>query len=212
MDRSINAIPRCARNASFADRVAPARRGLLACLAALAIAGAATPVHAAEIEGVEFAEQVTTGDLELKLHGVGLLKYMVFVKAYVAGLYLGPGCTAENVLADAPKRLEISYFWDIAREDFISVTRTAIQQNLTEAEFASLRDQVEQFVNLYQAVTPGDRYSLTYVPGVGTELALNGTALGVIEGAELGAAVFAIWFGDAEIDGKLKAALLASAG
>jgi hypothetical protein len=56
-------------------------------------------------------------------------------------------------------------------------------------------------------VKPGDRYALTYVPGVGTELALNGTTLGTVEGADFAAAVFAIWLGPQAIDESLKTQL-----
>lgn len=45
-----------------------------------------------------------------------------------------------------------------------------------------------------------DRYSLTYMPGVGTELALNDNPLGVIDGADFAAAYFRIWLGDHPID------------
>jgi hypothetical protein len=165
--------------------------------------------RAAELEGVRFDDAVSANGVDFKLHSVGLLRYMIVIKAYVAALYLGPGCSAQNVLADAPKRLEITYFYNIGRDDFISATRASIAQNVTDAELASLSTGIEAFVDLYRDVSPGDRYALTYIPGVGTELALNGTALGVVEGAELGAAIFSIWFGEAEIDARLKRSLLA---
>jgi hypothetical protein len=58
-------------------------------------------------------------------------------------------------------------------------------------------------------VEPGDRYSLTYVPGVGTELARNGEPLGVVPGAEFSSALFAIWLGDEALDEPLREQLLA---
>ena len=44
---------------------------------------------------------------------------------------------------------------------------------MDESTFESLRDRIERINALYADVEPGDRYSLTYAPGVGTELALN---------------------------------------
>jgi hypothetical protein len=187
------------------------RRGLARIAAGVAgalLALSAPSLPAAELEGVQFDDAISARGIDFKLHGVGLLRYMVVIKAYVAALYLGPGCTPDNVLADAPKRLEITYFHGIGRDDFIAATRSAIEQNVTAEQFATLSEGVEAFVELYKDVVPGDRYALTYIPGVGTELALNGTPLGVVDGATLGAAIFAIWFGDAEIDGSLKEALL----
>jgi hypothetical protein len=71
-----------------------------------------------------------------------------------------------------------------------------------------LRPRLDQLNALYRDVEPGDRYSLTYVPDWGTELALNGVPLGRIPGADLAAAVFAIWLGDQPMDEPLKRRLL----
>jgi len=168
----------------------------------------ASPVGAASIEGVRFSSTVKAGEVELELNNVGLLRYMVFIKAYVAGLYLGPGIAPEQILDDVPKRLEIEYFYAIDKEDFASSTAEAIERNVGQESFAELAPSVQQFCALYRSVKPGDRYALTYLPDRGTELALNGEPLGVVPGAEFGNAVFAIWFGPDEIDESLKQALL----
>jgi hypothetical protein len=57
---------------------------------------------------------------------------------------------------------------------------------------------------LYEDVQPGDRYSLTYIPGRGTELALNGVPKGIIRGAEFAEAVFSIWLGPEPINSSFK--------
>jgi len=164
---------------------------------------------ASRIEGVDFADRVSVGGVDFKLNSVALLRYMVFIKAYVGGLYLGPGADPQSILADTPKRLEISYFWEISAEDFQSATREAILRNIGQARYAKISASVDQFNALYKTVKPGDRYALTYVPGVGTELALNGKPLGTVPGAEFSAGVFSIWFGDEEVDSDFKEALLA---
>jgi hypothetical protein len=186
-----------------------ARRALVSALVAMSTFSIALPARpAARIEGVDFEDRVTVSGVEFKLNAVGLLRYMVFIKAYVAGLYLGPGADPTDILADTPKRLEISYFWAISAEDFVSSTREAIARNVGETTFRKIGPHVEKFLALYRDVEPGDRYALTYVPGVGTELALNGAPLGSVEGSDFAAAVFAVWFGRDEIDGALKKSLL----
>ena len=60
----------------------------------------------------------------------------------------------------------------------------------------------------YRGVEAGDRYALTYRPGAGTELALNGEPLVSVEGADFAAAYFAIWLGPAPADERLKRDLL----
>ena len=74
--------------------------------------------------------------------------------------------------------------------------------------FASLEEPINRFNTFYRDVRPGDRYALTYLPGLGIELALNGERLGIIEGEELASAIFAIWFGDNPADESLKLELL----
>jgi hypothetical protein len=181
---------------------------VLVLIAACAL-GAPRAGAAAKIEGVEFADALTVRGVDLRLNAVGLLRYMYVIKAYVAGLYLGAGVAPSEILSDRPKRLEITYFYALSKEDFQTSTRDCIRRNVDEATFETLVPRIEAFNALYRDVEPNDRYALTYLPGVGTELALNGEALGVIEGADFGSAVFAIWFGDAEIDAALKKTLLA---
>ena len=177
-------------------------------LLGLALASAAPSASAKEIEGVRFVDQISVGDVTLRLNDVGLLRYRYVIKAYVAALYLAPGATADAVLADVPKRLEIEYFYGIKAPGFANATDEGIAANVSTETLASLRPRIARLNALYRDVKPGDRYALTYVPGVGTELALNGSPLGTIEGADFAAAVFAIWLGPKALDSSLKAQLL----
>ena len=189
------------------------RRHLVASLlCAAVVATAAVRADAAvEIEGVRFAAEVRTGDVTMRLSCVGLLRYRVFIKAYVAALYLGDGPVEGNVLADVPKRLELSYFWSIAGKDFARAGDELLARNVDVTTLQALRSRVDRLNGWYRDVKPGDRYSLTYVPGVGTELALNGERLGVIDGADFAAAYFGIWLGDDPIDTRLRDQLLGCA-
>jgi len=164
----------------------------------------------AEIEGVSFAGHYRAGETTLVLNNVGLLRYRIFIKAYVAALYLGEGVRPEEVLADVPKRLEIHYFWSIAGPDFGKAAEKVLADNFPDSVIASLRSRLDRLHSLYENVKPGDRYALTYVPGVGMELALNGTPKGLIEGADFAAAYFAIWLGAQPLDASLKTQLLAA--
>jgi hypothetical protein len=164
---------------------------------------------AADIEGVHFADQYQQGDVTLALHCVGLLRYKVLFKGYVAGLYLGAGVLPQEALGDVPKRLELSYFWGIKGADFGKAGDAILAQNLDPDTVARLRPRLDQINALYEDVQPGDRYALTYVPGLGTELALNGRSKGIIPGTDFAAAYFRIWLGDQPIDTALREHLLA---
>lgn len=169
-------------------------------------------LRAAEIEGVKFADSLSVGASELQLHGTGLLRYRILFKGYVAALYLDSTfegeATPTSMRADEPRRLEIEYFWSIPADEFPKATIEGIKRNEGDATFDRLRPRIDQINALYADVEPGDRYALTYLPGVGTELALNGRRLGVIEGSDFAAAIFAIWVGDNPLDESLRSQLL----
>lgn len=181
---------------------------LASTLVAVVLMCAAATAPAAHIEGVRFEPQVRIGDALLELHGYALLRYKMFFKAYVAALYLKPSATAQEVLADTPKRLEIEYFWGISASDFAQATVDGIAANVTAADFERLRGRIGEFNTLYEDVKPGDRYALTYLPDIGTELTLNGKRLGSVGGSDFAAAMFSIWLGDKPLDADLKDQLL----
>ena len=166
------------------------------------------PAAARELEGVRFPERYQSGDAAMSLTCVALLRYKILFKGYVAALYLGDGIEPANVLGDVPKRLELSYFWSIGGAKFGKAGDEILAQNVDPQTLARLRPRLDRLNALYQDVKPGDRYSLTYVPGVGTELALNDRRLGVIDGADFGSAYFRIWLGDHPLDDALRDQLL----
>ncbi len=165
-------------------------------------------IEAAEIEGINFEDQFSIEDTALKLRGTGLLRVMAFIKVYVGALYLPEDCPSELALSDVPKRLEVEYFRSIAADDFGPATNKKIIENVGPQTYERLRSRIEYHNSLYQDVQPGDRYSLTYRPGKGTELALNGEPKGVVEGADFAAALFSIWLGPKPISESLKKGLL----
>jgi len=167
-----------------------------------------SPSHALTVENITFAESTTIGGKPVPLHNAALLRYLKFIKAYVAALYLPEGGKAEDVLSDVPKRLEISYLVSIKGPDFDKGAAPVLERNQSPAELAKLQRRIDRINAAYKDVRSGDRYSLTYLPGRGTELALNGTPLIVIEGADFAAAYFGIWLGREPIDEKLKRDLL----
>ena len=176
---------------------------ILTLLATLAV----TPAQAAEIEGVKYSKTYSTEGKNLHLAGVGLLRYWGF-KAYTGALYLEEGATSDAALSDTAKRIELEYFRAIKGKDFGPATNKSIAKNVDTQTFKRLRPQIDYHNSLYRDVQPGDRYSLTYIPGRGTELALNGEPIGIIEGAEFAQAVFSIWLGSNPINDSFKKQIL----
>jgi hypothetical protein len=181
---------------------------LRSALLALAVLLVAASSEAAEIEGVEFDQRVKAGERVLALQSVGLLRYRIFFKGYVAALYLEEGTPPEKVLENVPKRLELEYFWSIDGDKFGPVAESALERNLDAESFERLRPRVEALHEKYQDVEPGDRYALTYLPEEGTELARNGVRLALVPGEDFARAYFGIWLGEAPLDRGLRDRLL----
>ncbi len=163
---------------------------------------------AVAIEGVAFEKTFQAAATQLHLRGVGLLRYMYFIKAYVGALYMRPQDDASQALASAPRRLELQYFHAISAADFAEATTQKIGDNVSPEAMASIQERLKTFNALYRDVQPGDRYALTYLPQRGTELSLNGQPLGRIPGDDFAAAVFAIWLGPEPIDEDFRDTLL----
>ena len=163
-----------------------------------------------EIQGVYFKDSVAIDGTTLQIRGAGLFRFMRVIKAYVGALYMHEGIPSASVLNDTPKRLEIEYFHAIKAEDFGSASYKVMAQNVGPEEFERLKPRLDKQNALYRDVQPGDRYALSYVPGKGTELALNGEPLGVIQGADFAAALYAMWLGEKPMNNAFKRQLLGS--
>ncbi len=165
-------------------------------------------MQARTVEQVSFAQQVTIGGRSVPLRNAALLRHLLVIKAYVAALYLPAAVPPEEALGDHPKRLEISYLVPIRGTDFDKGAQPVLRRQLSPDQLARLQERLNRLNAAYRDVKPGDRYALTYLPGHGTELSLNGKPLITIEGADFAAAYFGIWLGPQPIDQQLKQTLL----
>ena len=174
----------------------------------IAFTGAPSNVKGAEIEGIYFEDNYEREGIRLEIKGTGLLRYLGFIKAYVGALYLEEGSSSEEILSDKPKRLEVEYFHSLKGEDFGLTTNKVIAKNTDAQTLQRIRPRINYHNSLYEDVQPGDRYSLTYIPGRGTELALNGETKGMIKGADFASALFAMWLGEFPMNKPFKEQLL----
>ena len=152
------------------------------------------------VDGTAFSNTVTINQTRLHLQGAALLRYLYFIEAYTGALYLPETADGSRALDDIPRHLVLEYRVAISAGDFAEATEKKIKDSVSDAVFQDLRPKIETLNRLYKDVVPKDRYALTYIPGEGTILALNGTPLGTIEGAAFSRAVFSIWIGDNPID------------
>ncbi len=178
-------------------------------ISTFSLAPAAQAVNT-EIESIYFGREYRQGEVVLPLQGTGLFRYLGLFKAYVGAIYYDAETDEQELLDNRPKRLEIYYFYPIKGEYFGKATNRMIARNVDQETLARIRPQIDYHNSLYRDVQPGDRYALTYIPGRGTELALNGESLGIIEGEAFASALFAMWLGENPMDDAFKEQLLGS--
>jgi hypothetical protein len=147
-------------------------------------------------------------DAALELSGVGVLRYLGFIKVYHGALYLPPEADKSQVLGDIPKRLEVLYVRPFKAQNFSPATIAGIKKNVDPETYRRLESRIAYHNGLYEDIAPGDRVSLTYFPAVGTVLEINGNEKGTIEGADFAQALFSMWLGKKPFDQSFKKALL----
>ncbi len=160
------------------------------------------------MDQVQFQDRLRAGSVMLRLSGAGTVYYKFVIKGLAAGLYLDEGVRPQDVLTDVAKRVEIEYFWALKGTTIAAVLEKPLAANLSAEKFAKLQDDIRRLHAAMVDVQPGDRYALTYLPGVGTWLSHNGKTLVTIPGAEFAASYFSIWFGEQPMDARLKRQLL----
>ncbi len=150
----------------------------------------------ADRDDVAFPETVVIQNQEMVLKGTSLFKVGYVIKVYVAALYQPENKGPDDVLKDQSRRLELYYFRDIDKKDFIKAGDDVMAKLNSPEEIEAIRDGIDQINRLYQSVKKGDRYALTYIPGTGTILQFNGSDVGVIPGSEFARVYFSIWLGE----------------
>jgi hypothetical protein len=174
-------------------------------LAAISSIGvyATAAVASVDVGGARFAARIESTE-PMVLKGSGVLRWKSLIRAYAAALYLPSDVSTGGALDDVPKRLEIEYFWAIDGPDFGRAADQLLVDRLGSEGVAPLRTRLDALHQSYESVEPGDRYALTYRPGVGTELSKNGRSLTVIPGSDFATAYFGLWLGDQPIDSRLR--------
>lgn len=160
-----------------------------------------------KVDRARFEDPISVEGERFRLNGAGLFRWKYFVKVYAAALYVPEGRTFD-LAADVPRRLEIAYFVELGRAGFGKAAKEILARGFPEETLAPLRERMDRLHAAYVDIEPGDRYTLTYLPGRGTELAHNGRPLVVIEGEDFARVYFSIWLGREPIDDGLRDALL----
>lgn len=153
------------------------------------------------------AERVVE-DTVLRFLGSGVLRFKGLIPIYDAALYVGAGVQPDEALKDVAKRLEVRYRVSADAERFCTAGERILARSIPAHQLAAVRARLDLINSWYPDSRPGDRCSITYIPGRGTELVYNGRTLGLIEGTDFAAVYFSIWLGSDPASHSLKKALV----
>ncbi len=161
---------------------------------------------AAQISGVSFDDNYLDSGFKMSLQGTGYENFLFF-KAFAAGFYKVQG-NDSDLLGNYPKRIEVKYFVNIPGEMLNNFTINVMKNNVGPAEIEALKDDIVQMGKYFVDLKSGDRFSLTYIPSVGTKFDHNGHLVGIIKGEDFARALFSVWIGNKPFDSHLKAQVL----
>lgn len=167
----------------------------------------ATPALAKEVEGVAIADTVTVADQTLKLNGAGLRSKAIF-KVYVGSLYVAtPSHDPAKLLAsDTPRRQVMHFLRDVDAAAIVGAWREGFSAN---AAPEALKGRLDTFCSFWRDMKQGDEAAMTYVPGTGLSLTINGKSVGKpLPGKEFADAVLHGWIGAKPPSEELKKGVL----
>lgn len=191
-------------------RVPPGVRAIRMSIIVTSILLVATgSIQARELKGVPVPEEISIAGRDCKLNGAGVLKWLLF-SIYVAAAWMEePTNDAQRALdSDQIKRIEATYLVNAPGKDLMRGLGEELAKQ-PEAVRQTQRANHEMFLSFFaEGIRTGGSMRITYVPGKGTEVALNDKVKGVIEGLDFMKSVFAIWLGPNPTTKQIKHALL----
>ena len=169
---------------------------------------------AADVAGIKIPDSAKVEGQELKLNGAGVRTRM-FIKVYVAGLYLEQKANAADAVLGnkGVKRIALYIMRDLKADVFSSALQDGLMANNSAAEMAKIEDRIKEFNGILSGaggVKKGDVVQLDYLPVAGTRVVINGDTKGAIGGEDFYRALLKVWLGEKPIDADLKKNLLGS--
>ncbi|HVB36942.1 MAG TPA: chalcone isomerase family protein [Vicinamibacterales bacterium] len=168
--------------------------GLLsACLISVAVP--ALPAAAATLAGVTFPNTLDVQGHTLVLNGVGL-RTKFFFKIYVGGLYLPHRTDSPAAIlhADEPREMISRFLWDVSKDQICSAWRDGLRDNVPDAS-PEVHQNFNQLCTWMEPMGKGGSLQLTYLPGQGTRVEVNGSPKGTLPGKATADAILSLWIG-----------------
>lgn len=153
---------------------------------------------AATVAGVQLPDSLTTGAQPLQLVSCGV-RDTLWIDHYVAGLYLPPGRTLQELrspkTAKAVRLQVIDGAW--LPERIPGKWRGALEAELEQEPMSRVR-------TAYRGLSKGDVVTFAYLPGEGVTMSVNRSTVLRAQGHDVIDAILETWSGEDPISGKLQ--------
>ena len=156
---------------------------------------AATTAGAVTLAGVNIADAADVNGQKLVLNGAGLRKKFV-VKVYTGALYLPARQANPSAIlaADTPRRMVMHFVYDVDRGKIAEAWTEGLQANVPNAS-ADVKKAFGSLSAWMEDMKEGQELSMTYVPGTGTVVQVNGKVKGTLPGKAVNDAILSTWIG-----------------
>jgi hypothetical protein len=150
---------------------------------------------AASLAGVTLEDKTVVNGQPLVLNGLGLRKKF-FIKVYVGGLYLHAKSSnpAAILAADSPRRMVMSFLYSVSKDQMCDAWEEGLEAN-TPHPSAEVKAGFKTLCSWMEPIPKGNRLVLTYVPGTGTMVEVNGKLKGTLPGKATADAIVSTWIG-----------------
>jgi hypothetical protein len=158
---------------------------------------AITPIASFEEDGIPFTRAASS-----------TFRWKGLLAVYDVDLGIGPGTLREKPLDGGAVRMEFTYHRGFTSREIVEGGNALLAKNVSVDELEAVKSRLEQLNRAYVDVRPGDRYALTFSPGRGLTLRLNGKPLVTVEGDDFARRYLRIWLGPEPINTGLRDRLL----
>ncbi len=162
---------------------------------AAALTLAAVNAGAATVAGVKMEDTTTVGGQTLVLNGAALRKKFI-IKVYVGGLYLPSkqSNAAAIIATDAPRRQVLQFIYEVDKGKMAEAWEEGLEDNTPNAS-AEVKTAFKTLATWMEDMKEGKRIVLTYTPGTGTTVEVNGKNKGTLGGKAVADAILNTWLG-----------------
>ena len=162
---------------------------------ALSLALSAITASAATVSGVKVDDMAMVNNQHLVLNGAGMRKKL-FIKVYAGALYLPSKQSnpASILAADTARRMVMHFVFSVGKSKIAEAWDEGLEDNTPNAS-PEVKTAFKTLSSWMEDVKDGQNIVLTYVPGIGTTVEVNGKSKGTLGGKAVSDAILNTWIG-----------------